>query len=107
MLYELRDNPKYNRAKIKEHRPIIAAAIKFKDGFVAVGARHFDPAMHNQIDFVYGTKEQRDENYPVEHEQGFINCWGEFLTREEAAEIAYELGQIPEPTCRLYSEDLY
>ena len=82
---------------------IVCAAVTFNDGFMAVGARHFSPAMVNQLKMMYGGD---TANWPKEVEQGFINTWDEFLTREEAAKIATELKQC-EPTGYLYSEDLY
>jgi hypothetical protein len=39
-------------------------------------------------------------------EQGFVTDSGEFVTREEAARIAFECGQIKEPKKKLFSEDL-
>lgn len=40
-------------------------------------------------------------------EQGFMTDDDKFVTREEAAKIAYECGQISKPTHRLISDDLY
>lgn len=48
----------------------------------------------------------------AEIEQGFID-WneergnGKFISREEAAKLAYEYGQIKEPKSELFSEDLW
>lgn len=39
--------------------------------------------------------------------QGFIDKRGRFLTREEAAEVALQAGQITVATDRLYSEDIW
>lgn len=95
---------KLNPAENKEDRRVVCAAIKFDDDFMAVGARHFSPAMHHQLNMMYG---ENVKDWPKEVEQGFINTWDEFLTREEAAKIATRLGQCAEPTDYLYSEDLY
>lgn len=42
-----------------------------------------------------------------EHIQGFLTNTNRFVSREEAAEIAFAAGQIKEQTTRLFSEDLY
>ena len=42
-----------------------------------------------------------------EHEQGFITSKNIFVTREEAAEIAFKAGQIDEPKKYLFSEDVW
>lgn len=39
--------------------------------------------------------------------QGFITSHRRFVDRTEAAEIAFKIGQIPNPIKILYSEDLY
>jgi hypothetical protein len=72
---------------------------------VLVGARHWDSVMHAQADALpTGAYE-----FPLQ-EQGFIDQYGNFLTREEAAMI---VGQNKQPLresiegMRLYSENLY
>ena len=45
--------------------------------------------------------------YVGQHEQGFLDSTGRFLTREEAAAVAFEAGQIDRPTPGLFSEDLW
>lgn len=39
--------------------------------------------------------------------QGFLTSFEMFVTREDAAQIAFDAGQIPELVKQLYSEDLY
>lgn len=39
--------------------------------------------------------------------QGFVTDEGKFVSRKEAAEIAFKAGQISKQRERLYSEDLY
>jgi len=41
------------------------------------------------------------------YDQGFYTSKGRFVSREEAAKIAFEAGQISEQKKRLFSEDLY
>jgi len=91
---------------------IVCAANKilFKDGKVAIvaGARHWDKIMHNIVDCV--------EHELTELEQGFIDQFNNFYTREEAWIIAETNGQIIrrvggdttlEGKGRLFSENLY
>jgi hypothetical protein len=40
-------------------------------------------------------------------EQGFLTNTDRFVSRKEAAKIAFDYGQIKDETKRLYSEDLY
>jgi len=42
-----------------------------------------------------------------EYEQGFLTNTNRFVSREDAAIIAFEANQIKEPKERLFSEDLY
>lgn len=44
---------------------------------------------------------------PINKEQGFLWCNGKFVTRKEAAILAYEFGQISELKDELFSEDLW
>lgn len=66
-------------------RRIVCAANRLGDQIIC-GARHFDSVMVQQI-------QARSEDWR-QSEQGFINTWGEFLTREEAWIVAEENGQI-------------
>lgn len=42
-----------------------------------------------------------------DYEEGFINERGEFLTREQAAKHAFEIGQIKDKKFQLFSYDLW
>jgi len=46
------------------------------------------------------------EALPITGEQGFITYDGDFVSREEAAKIAFKAGQIPKEKLALFSEDL-
>jgi hypothetical protein len=74
---------------------VIKAAIE-KDGCVQVGKRHCD--ILNAV---------KPFGYLKDGTQGFVTSTGRFVTREIAAKIAYEAGQIKEPKRLLFSEDLY
>ena len=95
-------------------RHIVCAANRYGN-IIVCGARHFDMVMHSQIDSM---DERVLPKCPSEWEQGFINTWGEFLTRKEAWIIACFTKQIVrlvgsqtkrDPTCgaELFSENLY
>jgi len=77
---------------------------------IIVSARHFDKLMHLQIDSMYG----EDRSFPSnEFEQGFIDQFGDFYTREEAMQKVLETGQPydeqrnGDQAIELYSEGLY
>lgn len=85
-------------------RRIVCAANRHReDGRIICGARHWDKIMRSQVDLKLGDSSQWD--------QGFIDQFGDWLTREEAWVVAEEQGQIRR-RCggdgeRLYSENLY
>lgn len=74
---------------------IKSAAIK-KDGIVYEGKRH-NNILHD---------ESRPKGFLKNGVQGFVTDTGEFVTRERAAKIAYNCGQIKEPKEMLFSEDI-
>jgi hypothetical protein len=95
---------------------IVCAAIKSRvTGQVVAGARHFDRAMKAQIAAYAGDDGPAPGGEWWKPEQGFLTNQAEFLTREQAWEVATEAGQIrredyrPEPRTdkKLRSEDLY
>ena len=86
---------------------VVCAALRECNGDLIIGPRHFDQTMVRQM---------IQSNLPRDNwrqaEQGFIDQYGRFLTREEAFIIATEAGQIlrecgSESAGRLYSENLY
>ena len=93
----------YKKAKQR----VVAAAVKNADGDILVSARHFDMLMRKQLDKTTGVWDESE--HPVI--QGFIDQFGEFLTREEAWIIAERNGQIIRRVggdgVKLYSENLY
>jgi len=90
-------------------RVVVCAANRNKvTGAIVCGARHFDQVMRSQINAITGDKQDLDW---VGSEQGFIDNFGKFLTREEAHKIAYWNGQR-KYRCggdkdKLFSENLY
>lgn len=93
-------NPNQNR--------IVCAANLYGDGTLIVGARHFDNVMRNTME-----KINPDWSFwkKLGHEQGFIDKFGNFHSREQAHKIAEEANQIVR-RCggdeeELFSENLY
>lgn len=90
---------------VKPQAVVVCAANRHKTGFIICGARHWDMIMHAQAE-ASGLVDWRD------CEQGFINQFGEFLTREEALSVVKESGQPFDQErnvskTKLFSEGLY
>ena len=84
-------------------RRVVCAANRHREsGLIICGARHWDKVMRAQVsETEHGTR-----NW----EQGFIDQFGDFLTREEAWVVALYEGQIRREVSTpgtLYSENLY
>ena len=75
-------------------RKIVAAAIR-KDDKIYEGKRHHEIINSHPPGFFQGCH------------QGFVTNDGFFVTREEAAEIAFLCGQLRRPKRALFSEDLW
>lgn len=105
--------PKTEYVKVDEERipikntttpRVVCAAVKIADGTVICGPRHWDNTMRAQAKAL-GVKPGKGE------EQGFVDQFGNFLSRKEAYKVAKDNDQI----CRnisgddetLYSEHLY
>lgn len=90
---------------------IVAAAMRNKEGMVIVSPRHFDVTCHNTLNML--TPEYRKSFMGGREEQGFVDQWGNFYTREQALEIAKSNGQYNRYDSRcthktqLFSENLY
>jgi hypothetical protein len=83
---------------------IVCAANRRKEcGRIICGARHWDAVMRSQL--------KEGETAHDGWDQGFLTQLGEWLTREEALEIAKKNGQrrlrCGGDERRLYSENLY
>lgn len=85
-------------------RRVVCAAIRDENGIIICGPRHFDHIMHVQI----AAHPEGSWNLA---EQGFVDQFGEWLTREEALTVALEAHQIVRrcggDDCELFSENLY
>lgn len=96
----------------RTQRRVVCAAIRAADGDLLLGIRHYSPDMRRQI-------EQRMDGHKFKHrhdeDQGFVDQWGQWMSRIEAFEVAKANGQLYDPgACgvgldgpRLYSEGLY
>lgn len=84
---------------------VVCAACRWPDGHIISGIRHYSPDMRLSIAL------QGYNPVEVGIEQGFIDNYGNFLTRQEAYKIAVENKQYrpyePFTPGTLYSEDLY
>lgn len=85
---------------------IVSAAMKLADGFIIPSARHFDITVHNTCRRLGLTAADTSDA-----EQGFIDNFGNFYTREEAHAVAFANNQIIRrvggDARKLYSENLY
>lgn len=98
----------------KLQRRIVCAANRFelKTGgtIVIPGTRHYSRDMAEVLDLI---RDQLVKDHVTGDNQGFVDQWGEYFTREEAVIIAEYAGQLntvrPKsgPKNELFSEDLY
>lgn len=88
-----------------KQRVVCAANRNLRTGHIVCGARHFDGLMIATIEALGARLDWRDS------EQGFVDQFGAFLTREEARVIAEREGQVIRrfgcPEHMLFSEHLY
>lgn len=68
----------------------VSMAANIVDGHLIVGNRHFCPIMHMQIDRL-GLNCRK---HNISTDQGFIDQWGIYMSREEAWSVASKAGQI-------------
>ena len=95
---------------IKPPSVIVSAAVRFPEsGLIVCGVRHFDKLMVDVITLLREGGVLKEKS--VYADQGFVNQFGEFLTREEALKIAVENDQIDwdrnGSNNELFSEGLY
>lgn len=85
-------------------RKVVCAAIRSANGHLILGVRHYDLLMIKTLD---NTKDPDEFLHRIGDDQGFIDNLGQYLTREEAYEVAAAAGQLTPNLRCLYSEDLY
>lgn len=85
-------------------RRVVCAIAQHRSGVILCSPRHFDSTAYQLIDAIGFAEGWHDAN------QGFVDQWGVFMTREEAHVVATEANQIIR-RCGgdgvLYSENLY
>lgn len=96
----------------RTQRRVVCAAIRAADGTLLLGVRHYSSDMREQI-----YRRLDGEKFARRHDedQGFVDQWGRWLSREEAYQVALAAGQIVYPEAcgmgldgpKLYSEGLY
>ncbi len=87
---------------------IVCAASRFKDGLIIASPRHSDATFRAVVERL--AKAGADPLEGCVDEQGFIDQYGAFHSREEAWKIAEAQGQIIDGNWGrgvLYSENLY
>lgn len=105
-LRERVENLKSYPDKYPERRVVVCAACRHGD-LILMSPRHWDIPMHALAAHIKG-----GDKIPLKMEQGFVDNWGNFLTREEAYVVAEARGQIKYPehgngSGKLFSEMLY
>jgi len=87
---------------------VVCAACRY-DGVIVVGIRHLDTLMRQTIKAMYPDEDGGAICRKFSREQGFVDQFGNFLTRKEALKIATEKDQIYRVTNdnELFSENLY
>ena len=91
------------------NRRVVCSAIKNPAGDLVLGARHYDHMMLATIDKLPNGRTFKAVGEGCE---GFVDQFGNYLTRQQAWAIAKKADQIKRPTAsscgwRLYSECLY
>ena len=89
-------------------RRVVCAAIRNCKGEIICSARHYDSLMHSQINASNSLEAWKQKSSV---EQGFIDQWDVWMSREEALLVATAAGQIIR-RCggdkkQLFSENLY
>lgn len=92
------------------NRRVVCAAIRADDGSLLIGIRHYSGDMHSQMMARTDSGEKFRDRYG--DDQGFVDQFGNYMTREQAYKLAEANGQIIRPEgcpckTRLYSEGLY
>lgn len=92
----------------KKRQRVVSAACRNRAGQIICSPRHWDATMHSVAQSSSNPASWYDDDWD---EQGFVDQWGTFLTREEARVIAIFNNQIVRrcggDSHRLYSENLY
>jgi hypothetical protein len=100
------------RGRYRSERRVVCAAIRAADGELLLGIRHYSRDMYHQLEHRIGARTFYNRHDP---DQGFVDQYGQYMTREEAYAVALAAGQLRYPEAcgqgldgpKLYSEGLY
>lgn len=73
---------------------VVSMAACIVDGYLLVGNRHFCPLMRMTMDNLGISQYPTHHLHHVGDDQGFVDQWGVYMSREEAWEVAKAAGQI-------------
>lgn len=73
---------------------VVSMAACIVDGYLLVGNRHFCPLMRMTMDNLGISQYPTHNLHHVGEDQGFVDQWGVYMSREEAWEVAKAAGQI-------------
>ncbi len=103
------ENQEWRWERFNVQLRIVAAANRYGD-FVIAGSRHFCVTMNGVMDAIGMDVLHAYAGGPDNEEQGFIDQYGTFHSREAAAQIAIAAGQVKAENLRgnqLFSEDIW
>ena len=71
---------------------VVSMAANIVDGHLVVGNRHWCPLMQMQVERL----DLNCKKHNISTDQGFVDQWGIYMSREEAWDVAKKAGQIKE-----------
>lgn len=85
---------------------VVSMAACIVNGYLLVGNRHFCPLMRMTMEQMGISLSPTEHEHNVKDDQGFVDQWGVWMSREEAWEVAKAAGQIKKVFTEgvLYSE---
>jgi len=83
--------PIWERADVQRRVAMSACRV---NGYILVGVRHFCPIMRMQMEAIGMTGDIFEREHNMDTDQGFVDQWGVWMSRQEAYVVAKEAGQI-------------
>lgn len=83
-------------------RRVVCAAIRASDGELLLGIRHYSRDMHRQIEQRIDGNKFKNR---LDEDQGFVDQYGNFMSRREAYLIALETERLTFPNACLQRID--
>jgi hypothetical protein len=99
--------------KVIPKRHVVCAANRIRhesleDGELIIpSTRHYGKFMNKLYRAIGVDRHSQDEIKPRDSEQGFVDQWGDFMTRKEAYQVASRNGQILKDRAHLSDHELY